>query len=187
MATAPKLSGRSSIPPPPEREFASKPTSCDRRQAAREDGVYAPQIGDVTGGMGEDIRAVLPVFEQVGQSLLGPAAMRVDTPDEGDTYLLELHGTPVQQVEYHEPLAAGELNSGFPMNEPPQGAEAGPTMNKTTAERALSIVGAALAERQAFGSSLAEQGSPRFDIAEAEPDLEPNVRSGGSSRWVTRQ
>jgi acyl-CoA dehydrogenase len=87
---------------PRERELAggtsvSEATIRELREAAREYGVYAPQIGEEWGGMGYDFDDVLPTFEQAGRSLLGAAAMRVDAPDEGNMHLLEMQGTELQK------------------------------------------------------------------------------------------
>jgi acyl-CoA dehydrogenase len=125
---------------PRERELApgtavSQGTISELREAARDYGVYAPQIAAEHGGMGYDFREVLPVFEVAGRSLLAPAAMRVDAPDEGNMHLLELHGTDLQKEQYLEPLVAGEISSGFSMTEPMQGAGSDPKMVKTTATR----------------------------------------------------
>ncbi|WP_049923759.1 acyl-CoA dehydrogenase family protein [Halopiger djelfimassiliensis] len=113
----------------------SSGTVATLRDAAREYGVYAPQIAAEYGGMGLDFRDALPAFEQAGRSLLGPVAMRVDAPDEGNMHLLELVGTDLQKETYLEPLVAGELASGFSMTEPMQGAGSDPTMIRTTAEK----------------------------------------------------
>lgn len=59
----------------------SRGTIAERRAEAREYGIYAPQLPEAHGGMGERFRDVLPVFEEAGRSLLGPLAMRVDAPD----------------------------------------------------------------------------------------------------------
>jgi len=125
---------------PKERELAGGTTVSDGtitelQEAAREYGVYAPQIGEEYGGMGYDLLNVLPTFEQAGRSLLGPAAMRVDAPDEGNMHLLEMHGTEVQKEQYLEPLVSGEIHSGFSMTEPMQGAGSDPKMIQTTAEK----------------------------------------------------
>ena len=85
--------------------------------------------------MGYDFRDVLPTFEQAGRSLLGPMAMRVDAPDEGNMHLLEMHGTALQKEQYLEPLVEGRLKSGFAMTEPIQGGGSDPKMLQTTAER----------------------------------------------------
>ncbi|GAB3683504.1 acyl-CoA dehydrogenase family protein [Salinarchaeum chitinilyticum] len=125
---------------PAERELAggmgvSDATIRELREAAREYGVYAPQIGEEHGGMGYDFRDVLPTFEQAGRSILGPTAMRVDAPDEGNMHLLEMQGTELQQEQYLEPLVDGEIRSGFSMTEPMQGAGSDPKMIRTTAEK----------------------------------------------------
>jgi acyl-CoA dehydrogenase len=125
---------------PKERELTggmtvSDGTIANLREAAREYGIYAPQIEEEYGGMGEDFRDVLPAFEEAGRSPLGQAAMRVDAPDEGNMHLLELHGTELQKQEYLEPLVEGELRSGFSMTEPQPGAGSDPKSIQTTAEK----------------------------------------------------
>ncbi len=125
---------------PRERELAggtaiSDATVRDLRAAAREYDVYAPQIPEEHGGMGYDFRDVLPTFEEAGRSLLGPIAMRVDAPDEGNMHLLEMQGTDLQKSEYLDPLVEGEIQSGFAMTEPMQGAGSDPKMIRTTAQK----------------------------------------------------
>ncbi|MFB6084253.1 MAG: acyl-CoA dehydrogenase family protein [Halorientalis sp.] len=125
---------------PKERELSggmsvSDSTISELRDAAREYGVYAPQIEEEYGGMGYDFRDVLPTFEEAGRSTLGQIAMRVDAPDEGNMHLLELHGTELQKEEYLKPLVEGEIASGFSMTEPMQGGGSDPKMLKTTAEK----------------------------------------------------
>ena len=83
------------------------------REEAREWDVYAPQLSTEYGGMGLDFRDMLPVFEQAGRSLVAMDAMRVAAPDEGNMHLLELVGTDEQKDRWLEPLAAGDIRSGF--------------------------------------------------------------------------
>ncbi|MFB6163543.1 MAG: acyl-CoA dehydrogenase family protein [Haloarculaceae archaeon] len=125
---------------PTEREYLGDgpvPESviADLRDEARERGIYCPQIGEEYGGGGYDFRDVLPLFEQAGRSLLGHPAMRVDAPDEGNMHTLEMFGTEAQKEEYLKPLVAGELQSGFSMTEPMQGAGSDPKMMQTRAEK----------------------------------------------------
>ncbi len=107
----------------------------DLREQAREYDVFCPQIGEEYGGMGEDFRDVLPLFEEAGRSVLGAPAMRVDAPDEGNMHTLEMFGTEEQKEEYLKPLVAADIHSGFSMTEPKQGAGSDPKMMKTTAEK----------------------------------------------------
>ena len=105
------------------------------RAEARARDIYCPQIDEAHGGMGEEFRDVLPLFEQAGRSLLGAVAMRVDAPDEGNMHTIELVGTEEQKEEYLEPLVAGDIRSGFSMTEPREGAGSDPKMISTTAEK----------------------------------------------------
>jgi acyl-CoA dehydrogenase len=107
----------------------------DLRSEARERGVYCPQIDEEHGGMGMDLRDVLPLFEEAGRSLLGAPAMRVDAPDEGNMHTLELVGSEDQKEQYLDPLVAGDIRSGFSMTEPKDGAGSDPKMIETTAEK----------------------------------------------------
>ena len=125
---------------PAERELGagmivSDGTISELRQAARDEGIYAPQISEEYGGMGHDFSDVLPAFEQAGRSLLGPLSMRVSAPDQGNMDLLERQGTELQKEKYLRPLVEGDLKSGFSMTEPMQGAGSDPKMIQTTAEK----------------------------------------------------
>lgn len=119
----------------PSGEAVTEDTIADLRDSAREYDVYAPQIEEEYGGMGIDLRDVLPLFEEAGRSVLGAPAMRVDAPDEGNMHTLELVGTEEQKEEWLEPLVAGEVRSGFAMTEPAPGGGSDPKMLRTTAEK----------------------------------------------------
>lgn len=125
---------------PVERETlgegpADRDVIADLRDRARERDLYAPHLPEEYGGQGLSYRDMLPVFEAAGRSLLGPPALRVEAPDEGNMHTLELVGTEEQKERWLEPLAAGEIRSGFSMTEPMQGGGSDPKMLKTEAER----------------------------------------------------
>jgi acyl-CoA dehydrogenase len=125
---------------PKERSIASggdvsAHTVKELRDAAREYEVYAPQIDAEYGGLGLSFREALPVFEAAGRSLLGPLALRVDAPDEGNMHLLELVGDDLQKERYLQPLVDGTMRSAFAMTEPQPGAGSDPKMIRTRAER----------------------------------------------------
>jgi acyl-CoA dehydrogenase len=119
----------------PGGEPISEAGITELQEAAREYGVFAPQVPAEYGGHGLDFRSMLPIFEQAGRSLLGPIAMRVNAPDEGNMHLLELAGTDEQKRRYLGAVAAGEMDSAFAMTEPMDGGGADPKMIKTTAEK----------------------------------------------------
>jgi acyl-CoA dehydrogenase len=110
-------------------------TIADLQERAREYDVYAPQIPEKHGGLGLDLRSALPVFEVAGRSMLGPVAMRVDAPDEGNMHTLELVGTEAQKERWLDPLARGEARSAFAMTEPIPGGGSDPKMLRSTARR----------------------------------------------------
>jgi acyl-CoA dehydrogenase len=105
------------------------------RKTAREYDVYGPQLSEEYGGLGLDFRAMLPVFEEAGRSLLGGAAMRCAAPDEGNMHTLEMVGTEEQRERWLGPLARGEVISAFSMTEPMQGGGSDPKMLRTHAEK----------------------------------------------------
>jgi acyl-CoA dehydrogenase len=115
---------------PPDEELVG-----ELRQEARSRDIYCPQIDKKWGGMGQDFRDVLPLFEQAGRSLLGATAMRVDAPDEGNMHTLELVGNNRQKEQWLKPLVAGDIRSGFSMTEPQDGSGSDPKMLKTTAKK----------------------------------------------------
>jgi len=125
---------------PLERELlGDRPISPEElrelQDEARDRGIYAPQMPEEYGGLGYDLRDVLPAFEAAGRSYLAPPAMRIDAPDEGNMHTLELVGTDEQKDRWLRPLVAGDIRSGFSMTEPKGGAGSDPKMIQTRAER----------------------------------------------------
>jgi acyl-CoA dehydrogenase len=107
----------------------------DLQQAAREWGVFAPQVPVALGGLGLDMRGNAVVFEEAGYSLLGPQALNCAAPDEGNMHLLEVVATETQREQFLIRLAAGETRSCFAMTEPAPGAGSDPSMLSTRADR----------------------------------------------------
>ncbi|GAA2409446.1 acyl-CoA dehydrogenase family protein [Actinomadura vinacea] len=105
------------------------------QRAAKEAGVFAPHVGPEFGGHGLDMRARAVVFEEAGYSLLGPLALNIAAPDEGNMHMLELIATEEQKRRYLAPLAAGEIRSCFAMTEPAPGAGSDPAALSTRAAR----------------------------------------------------
>lgn len=103
------------------------------QDAARDAGLFAPQLPKEYGGLGLNWRDCAVIFEEAGRSLLGPQALNCAAPDEGNMHMLEKIASPAQKEKYLRPLAQGEIRSCFSMTEP-DGAGADPNNLKTRAE-----------------------------------------------------
>jgi acyl-CoA dehydrogenase len=102
---------------------------------AREAGLLAPHLPKEYGGYGLNHRQQATVFRAAGYSILGPTAMNIMAPDEGNMHLLEKIATPEQKARYLEPLARADVRSAFYMTEPGEGAGSDPSMMQTTARQ----------------------------------------------------
>ncbi|RJG04271.1 acyl-CoA dehydrogenase family protein [Noviherbaspirillum sedimenti] len=105
------------------------------RAKAQAAGLIAPQLSEEWGGHGLSHRETATVFRAAGYSPLGPVAMNVMAPDEGNMHLLERVATAEQKQRFLRPLAAGTVRSAFLMTEPEGGAGSDPSMLKTVATR----------------------------------------------------
>lgn len=101
---------------------------------ARAAGLLSPHVAPEFGGLGLSHVGRAVVFEEAGTSLLGPVALNVFAPDEGNMHLLEAVATPAQKDRWLAPLAAARIRSCFCMTEPAPGAGSDPSMLATTAE-----------------------------------------------------
>jgi len=117
------------------RGLASAEVRAELQRAAIRAGLFAPHVPAEYGGLGLDMRNRAPVFEEAGYSLLGPLALNIAAPDEGNMHLLEAVARPEQKERYLRPLAAGEIRSCFAMTEPAPGAGSDPAALATRAER----------------------------------------------------
>ena len=102
---------------------------------ARAAGLLTPHASIEMGGLGLSHMAKALVFEEAGYSNLGPTALNIHAPDEGNIHLMEEVATPAQKERWLRPQVAGLTRSCFAMTEPDPGAGADPSMLKTTAVR----------------------------------------------------
>ena len=103
------------------------------RAKAKAAGVLTPHI--LPDGAHMTQRETAMVLKKSGLSPLGPVAVNVMAPDEGNMFLLGRVATPEQKARFLAPMIAGEARSAFFMTEPPadNGAGSDPTMMLTTA------------------------------------------------------
>jgi alkylation response protein AidB-like acyl-CoA dehydrogenase len=98
-------------------------------------GLLAPHVSREYGGLALSHVGRAVAFEEAGYSPLGPLALNVFAPDEGNMHLLEAVATPAQKERFLRPLAKGTVRSCFCMTEPAPGAGSDPSMLATTARR----------------------------------------------------
>ena len=114
------------------------PTDTLRRELiakARQAHLLSPHVSREYGGLALTHFGRAIAFEEAGYSPLGPVALNVFAPDEGNMHLLEAVAKPVHKERWLRPLAAGEIRSCFCMTEPAPGAGSDPSMLATTARR----------------------------------------------------
>ena len=121
-----------------ERQTAHGPSEALRDELvekARASGLLTPHASTEFGGLGLSHRAKAIVFEEAGYSPLGPIALNIHAPDEGNIHLMEVVATEQQKQRWLKPLVQGRIRSCFAMTEPDPGAGSDPSMLATTAVR----------------------------------------------------
>ena len=120
------------------RHGAHGPSEDLRRELierARSAGLLTPHASVDMGGLGLSHIAKAVVFEEAGYSSLGPTALNIHAPDEGNIHLMQEVASLEQKERWLRPQVAGRTRSCFAMTEPSPGAGADPSMLTTTAVR----------------------------------------------------
>lgn len=104
-------------------------------EKARAHGLLTPHASREMGGLGLSHVEKAVVFEEAGYSPLGPIALNIHAPDEGNIHLLEAVASPEQKDRWLRPMVQGHIRSCFAMTEPSPGAGSDPSMLTTTAVR----------------------------------------------------
>lgn len=98
-------------------------------------GLLTPHASPEMGGLGLGHVEKAVVFEEAGYSWLGPTALNIHAPDEGNIHLMEIVANAAQKERWLRPQVEGRTRSCFAMTEPDPGAGADPSMLTTTAVR----------------------------------------------------
>ena len=120
------------------RQSAHGPSEALRNELvekARDAELLTPHASREFGGLGLSHVAKSIVFEEAGYSTLGPVALNIHAPDEGNIHLFEAIATEAQRERWLKPLVAGRIRSCFAMTEPAPGAGSDPSMLQTSACR----------------------------------------------------
>jgi acyl-CoA dehydrogenase len=102
---------------------------------AREANLLTPHASKELGGLGLSHVDKAIVFEEAGYSRLGPTALNIHAPDEGNIHLMEVVANDAQKARWLVPQVKGLTRSCFAMTEPAPGAGADPSMLQTKAIR----------------------------------------------------
>ena len=100
---------------------------------AKAEGLLCPHGPEEFGGLGLDHRAKAIAFEAAGYSMLGPIALHIAAPDEGNIHMLDLLANPAQKERFRKPMVQADKRSCFLMTEPPPGAGSDPGALSTIA------------------------------------------------------
>jgi len=121
------------------RQTAHGPSEELRRELvelSRTAGLLSPHGPKEFGGLGLDHCGMAVVFEAAGWSTLGPLALNIQAPDEGNVNLLNVVATQAQKARWLAPLVRGEIRSVFSMTETvTDGAGSDPSLLQTTAQQ----------------------------------------------------
>jgi acyl-CoA dehydrogenase len=111
----------------------SEELALELKSMARAAGLLTPHV--LADGSHLSHRETALVLRAAGLSPLGPLALNVAAPDEGNMFLLGRVASPAQKERFLEPIVAGRKRSAFFMTEPAEdgGAGSDPSMMKTTA------------------------------------------------------
>jgi acyl-CoA dehydrogenase len=106
----------------------------EMRARARAAGLLTPHL--IAGGAHHSHRDTALILRAAGLSPLGPLALNVAAPDEGNMFLLGKVASAGQKEQFLRPLLDGTARSVFMMTEPAEdnGAGSDPSMLRTTAE-----------------------------------------------------
>jgi len=105
------------IPMETDERYTSHGPSEDLRQEllekARLAGLLCPHASREMGGAGLSHVAKAIVFEEAGYSPLGPIALNIHAPDEGNIHLMDEVATAAQKDRWLRPLVSGRIRSCF--------------------------------------------------------------------------
>ena len=96
-------------------------------------GLLTPHASQEMGGLGWSHLEKAVAFEEAGYSALGPIALNIHAPDEGNIHLMDVVANDEQKQRWLKRIVSGEIRSCFAMTEPTPGAGSDPSMLQTTA------------------------------------------------------
>ncbi len=107
------------------------------RDKARAEGLWAPQMPLVRGGLGLPMVGWAAFYEEANRSIFGPLVFNCAAPDDGNMNVLnKVLKTEAQKDQWLQPIIDGKIRSSFVMTEPHPGSGSDPGgMMLTRAEK----------------------------------------------------
>lgn len=90
----------------------------EKRQVARELGIWAPYLSEENGGLGLSMMEFAQLSEILARTPFGHYALNCQAPDIGNIELLHQYASDPLKSQYLKPLMQGEVRSCFSMTEP---------------------------------------------------------------------
>jgi alkylation response protein AidB-like acyl-CoA dehydrogenase len=106
----------------------------EKRERARQTGLWAAFVPEKFGGAGLSLTEFAHMSEELGKSPIGHYLFNCQAPDVGNMEILMEYGTAEQQKQFLAPLVRGEIRSCFTMTEP-EFAGSNPVWMGTTATK----------------------------------------------------
>jgi acyl-CoA dehydrogenase len=112
-----------------------EPLREDMVEMARQAGLLSPHVPQEYGGMGLDHRGIAVLFEAASWSPLGPLALNIQAPDEGNVNLINKIANAKQKAKWLPEIAAAKIRTAFSMTETnSDGAGSDPSLLQTRAQ-----------------------------------------------------
>jgi acyl-CoA dehydrogenase len=143
------------------------------RQAAKEDGLWAPHLPPEAGGSHGSFLVYAHLNEEIGRSHWAQLVFGCQAPDAGNAEILWQFGSEEQKARWLRPLVAGEVRSFFSMTEP-EVSGSDPTDLRT---RAVRDGADWVIDGHKWFSSGAEGAAFGIVMAVTEPEAEPHRRA----------
>jgi alkylation response protein AidB-like acyl-CoA dehydrogenase len=149
------------------------PVLRQKRERARQTGLWAAFVPERFGGAGLTLTEFAHMSEELGKSPLGHYLFNCQAPDVGNMEILMEFGTPAQQERFLAPLVKGEIRSCFSMTEP-EFAGSNPVWMGTTARKEG---GEWVVRGHKWFTSAAEGAAFAVCMAVTDPEAEPHRRA----------
>jgi acyl-CoA dehydrogenase len=145
----------------------------EKRELARQTGLWAAHVPEKFGGAGLALTEFAHMSEELGKSPIGHYLFNCQAPDVGNMEILMEHGTETQKERWLLPLVHGEIRSCFTMTEP-EFPGSNPVLLGTTARKEG---GEWVIRGHKWFASGAEGAAFAICMALTDPEADPHQRA----------